>query len=87
MGSSAELLSLSLTKRARMLDLVQARLLGMCSRFAPLEAHAERLAKSTPPGTADAPAILDALRTLAAKGLMLSRSAFMNRVASVTSSD
>lgn len=81
MGSSAELLHLALTKEARMLDPVQARLLSTCSRFARLEAHAQRIAKSRPPGTADAPAILDALRALAANGLMLSRSELMNRLA------
>ena len=83
MGSSAELLYLTLKKEAQLLDPAEARLLGACGQFATLEAHAEQIAKRLPPGSADAANVLELLRALAAKGLMLSRSELMARIASL----
>ena len=66
MGNSEELLYLMLKKEARVLGHAEATLLGLCSNFAPLAAHADRIAKTASPRTADRRAILEALQHLAA---------------------
>src|ERR1035437_8740776 len=78
-GDSEELLYLVLKKEARLLGHTEATLLNLCSNFASLGAHADRIAKSVPPGIADSRAILEGLHQLVANGLVLTPSELMTK--------
>ena len=82
MGSDAELLYFPLKKEAKLVSPAEARLLSACGQFATLESHAKRLLKSLPPGTADAPGLVELLKTFVESGMMLPYADLMKRVAS-----
>src|SRR6185437_5142948 len=71
MGNSEELLYLTLKKEARVLGHAEANLLGLCSNFASLSAHANNITKTASLGAANLAAIIRALHHLTASGLML----------------
>jgi len=83
MGASAELLYFPLKKIARVITPSESALLATCSRFATLDAHAERIIGGLPAGSAGISDALEALRAFAANGMMLSSSDLMRRLASL----
>ena len=87
MGSEAQLLYFPLTKEAKLVSPAEAGLLTSCGQFATFESHAERVLKSLPPGSADAPGLVEMLKGFAEGGMMLSLGDLMKRVASFPKPD